>query len=183
MVTHPFEFEGKKAKVTEEILPERGYKRREKQFFWHLPRAVQAMYDETVAAYDRELTMLATVGLRALLETVIAKKLGKSKCGPNLESKINALSGLFRANTIKTLHEFRVMGNKAVHSQIPPARLDIHHALNVVEAVMEYFYGIDEHVRMFHVLKDKKPKRTRSKGNQNLTAAGAKAGCSPPCGQ
>lgn len=164
LVTHPFDFQDKKDKPVEELFPERGYKQRRKRHFFRLPKEVHALYNETVAAHDRELNLLSTVGLRALIEGIVADKLDKSKYGQTLESKIDALSGLFQPDTIKTLHDFRIMGNKAIHAQIAPDRLDVHRALYVVEGIMEYFYGIDEHVETFQRLKDKSPRPSRKRG-------------------
>ena len=51
------------------------------------------------------------------------------------------------------------MGNKAIHAQIAPDSLDVHRALYVVEGIMEFFYGIDEHVDTFQRLKNSKKKK------------------------
>lgn len=48
------------------------------------------------------------------------------------------------------------MGNKAIHAQIAPDKLDLHRALNVVEGILEFFYGIDEDVDTFQQLKESK---------------------------
>ena len=42
------------------------------------------------------------------------------------------------------------MGNKAAHEFEAPESLNIHHALYVVEGVLEFFYGIEEHAKMFN---------------------------------
>ena len=41
------------------------------------------------------------------------------------------------------------MGNMAAHEIQAPESLNIHHALYVVEGILEFFYGIEEHARMF----------------------------------
>jgi len=51
------------------------------------------------------------------------------------------------------------MGNKAIHAQIAPDKLDLHRALNVVEGIMGFFYGIDEDVASFQQLKKSKKKK------------------------
>ena len=154
LVKHPFEFQDKKDEPEEEIFPERGYKKRERRYFFHLPKEVHTLYTETLSAHDRELHLLSTVGLRALIEAIVADKVDKKLYKNNLESKIDALAGTFQPETVKTLHEFRNMGNKAIHAQIAPDRLDIHRALYVVEGMMEYYYGIDEHVDTFQRLRE-----------------------------
>ncbi len=162
LVTHPFKFQDKKDEPTEELFPERRHKKRSERYFFQLPKEVRTLYNETVVAHDRELHLLSTVGLRALIEAIVADKLDKAQYSHNLESKIDALSGLFQPQTIKTLHDFRVMGNKAIHSQVAPDRLDVHRALYVVEGIMEYFYGIDDHVATFQQFRDKGNPKTKT---------------------
>ncbi len=52
------------------------------------------------------------------------------------------------------------MGNKAVHAQVESDHLDIHRALNVVEGLLEYFYGIADSADTFQKWKTK-PKLQR----------------------
>ncbi|MEW6714467.1 MAG: DUF4145 domain-containing protein [Nitrospirota bacterium] len=162
LVKHPFAFQDKKDKPVEDIFPERGFKKREQKYFFQLPKEVHNLYQETVVAHDRELSLLSTVGLRALIEAIVADKLSEDEYGPNLETKINALSKYFQKATINTLHEFRIMGNKAIHSQVAPDCLDIHRALFVVESIMEFFYGIDEYVDNFQKYKEVEKKKRKS---------------------
>ncbi len=175
LVKHPFEFQDKNDKPEEEIYPERGFKQREQRYFLHLPTEVRNLYNETLSAHDRNLILLSTVGLRALIEAIVANKLSKKDYGETLESKINALAKYFNESTINTLHEFRTMGNKAIHAQLAPDPLDIHRALYVVEGIMEFFYGIDEHVYTYKTFKNKKKnkkspnKKIRRTGNKHAT--------------
>ncbi len=159
LLRHPFEFQDKRDKAEEDIYPERGFKKRESKYFFQLPKEVHNLYHETLAANDRDLVLLSTAGLRALIEAIVSDKLNEQEYGPSLESKINALSKYFKQSTINTLHEFRVMGNKAIHAQMAPDKLDLHRALNVVEGIMEFFYGIDEDVDTFQQLKKSKTKK------------------------
>lgn len=149
LVTHPYEFQDKKDKPQEELFPERGYKQRRKKHFFRLPKEIHTLYHETVTAHDKELGLLSTVGLRSLIEAIVSDKIEKNNFSNNLESKIDALAKFFQPETIKTLHDFRVMGNKAIHAQVAPEHLDVHRALYVVEGIMEYFYGIDGYVESF----------------------------------
>jgi hypothetical protein len=41
------------------------------------------------------------------------------------------------------------MGNKAAHEIEAPETLNVHHALYVVEDILEYFYGIEGHADLF----------------------------------
>jgi hypothetical protein len=159
LLRRPFEFQDKRDKAEEDIYPERDLKKRNNRYFFYLPRGVQNLYQETLAAYDRDLVLLSTVGLRALIEAIVADNIDEKEYGQNLESKINALAKYFKEPTINTLHDFRIMGNKAIHAQITPNHLDVHRALNIVESIMEFFYGIDEHVNTYQLLKETKKKK------------------------
>ena len=152
-VAHPFEFQNKDDKPVEEILPERGYKRRKRKFFSTMPRAIRELYNETISSHDNKLVLLSAVGLRAILEAIVIDKVDKSSYGHNLESKIKALAPHFSPDVIQTLHDFRVAGNAAVHDQQAPDHLDTHRALYVIESVMEYFYGIEDSALIYKTLK------------------------------
>lgn len=152
LIKHPFDFE-EDGQLEEELYPERGNKKRARRHFFKLPKEVNSLYNETLVAHDRELKLLSTVGLRALIEAIVANKIPESEYGNNLESKIGSLSTRFPANVIDVLHEFRVMGNKAIHAQVAPEKLDVHRALYVVEGIMEYFYGIEDHAESFRRFK------------------------------
>lgn len=146
---HPFEFQSKKDKPEEFVYPDRGFKFRERKYFWNLPKNISQLYNETVKAHDSELIVLSTIGVRALIEAVVAYKIPKDKYKKNLESKIDALRSHLSESAIETLHEFRRMGNMAAHELEAPESINIHHALYVVESILEYFYGIDDHARLF----------------------------------
>lgn len=151
--THPFEFQNKEDKPVEEVLPERGYKRRKRKFFSTMPRPIRSLYEETVTAHDNKLVLLSAVGLRALLEAIVVDRVEKSKYGHNLDSKIKALAPMFSPDVIQTLQDFRAAGNAAVHDQEPPDHLDTHRALYVVESIMEYFYGVEDSARTYKTFK------------------------------
>jgi hypothetical protein len=152
LVTHPFDWqEDKKPEVL--YLPERSHKRRKRKYFGRMPKTIQALYVETVEAHNNQLGLLSAVGMRALLESIIVDKIDKSEYDQSIESKINALSKHFEEKTITTLHEFRVAGNKAIHSNIAPDHRDVHAALRIIESIMEFFYGVSEHVEGYHSAK------------------------------
>lgn len=144
LVTHPFEFQDKADMPEIEHYPERDHNKRKKRFFFSMPITVRTLYNETVAAHDGKLVLLSAVGLRALIEAIVVDKIETSKFGYSLESKINALSDILEPKVLSTLHDFRTVGNEAVHAQVIPDRLDIHRALYVAESLLEFFYGIEE---------------------------------------
>lgn len=154
--THPFEFQDQEDKPEEQIFPDRSFKKRRRKFL-PMPIHVTRLYNETVAAHDAKLVLLAATGVRSLVEAIVVDKLDKSKYGRSLESKISALSGAFDPGVIAVLQDFREMGNNAVHAQVESDHLDIHRVINVVEGMLEYFYGIADSADMFQRWK-KKPK-------------------------
>lgn len=102
-----------------------------------------------MVAHNNELTVLSAIGVRSLVEAIVADKIDASNYRNNLESKIDALRPFFQETVINVLHEFRTMGNKAAHEIEAPEKLNVHHALYVVEGVLEYFYGIEKHADLF----------------------------------
>lgn len=150
LIKHPFDFQDKNDKPEEFIYPDRRSNLREKKYFWNLPRNISNLYNETVMAHDSDMVVLSTIGVRGLIEAIVADKIDKTHYNNNLESKINSLKSYFSDSVIETLHEFRRMGNMAAHELMAPDSINIHHALYVVESILEFFYGIDDHSKMFN---------------------------------
>jgi len=149
IIKYPFEFQNKDDKPEEFVYPDRGFNFRERKHFWKLPKNLSQLYNETIKAYDSDLIVLSTVGVRALIEAIVADKIPKDKYKNNLESKIESLRLYLSPAVIDTLHEFRRMGNKAAHEIDAPESINIHHALYVVEDILGFFYGIDDHAKLF----------------------------------
>jgi len=149
LVKHPFEFQDKKDSPEVLFYPDRNSKFRERKFYFDLPKHIHRLYGETVSAHNADLIILSTVGVRSLVEAVVADKIDPSKYSNNLESKIEALRPHFQESVIATLHEFRKIGNRAAHELQAPEPLNIHHALYVVEGILEFFYGIESHAKLF----------------------------------
>lgn len=149
LVKHPFEFQDEKDSPEVILYPDRTSKIRKRKFYPHLPKHIHQLYQETVIAHNTELIVLSTVGIRSLVEAIVADKIDPSKYANNLESKIEALRSQFRESVIGTLHEFRKIGNKAAHELQAPEKLNIHHALYVVEGILEFFYGIEGYAKLF----------------------------------
>lgn len=149
LIKHPFEFQDENDEPEEIFYPDRKFKFRERKFYLDLPGHIYRLYQETVTAHNDELIILSTVGIRSLVEAIVADKIDSSKYKNNLESKIDALKPNFQQSVIDTLHQFRAMGNKAAHEIEAPEAINIHHALFVVEGIMEYFYGIERHAKLF----------------------------------
>ena len=159
LVTHSFEFQDENDRPEDRLFSDRNFTKRKRKFF-PMPVNVARLYQETVTAHDAKLVLLSATGLRSLLEAVVVDKVDKSKYGRTLESKINALNALFEPGVLAVLHQFREMGNKAVHSRAESDYLDLHRALYVAESIMKYFYGLSDSADLFQRLKAK-PKAKR----------------------
>ncbi len=151
---HPVEFEPN-GKIIEQIYPARKSKKREKQVFIFWPKKIDNLYHQTVDALDNELCLLSAIGLRALIESIVVDRLDPSEYSNSIKSKIDALRKYFNSGVIDTLQEFRFMGNQAVHALQEPNKSDVHRALNVIEAIMTFFYGVEESVKIYKMGKDR----------------------------
>ncbi|MDN7131330.1 DUF4145 domain-containing protein [Halomonas sp. MC140] len=149
LVRHPFEFQNEEDEPEELVYPDRGFKFRDRKYFSGLPKNIERLYRETITTYDLGLLVLSTVGVRGLIEAIVADKIPGENYKDNLNSKIQALSPHFPTSVIDTLHEFRRMGNKAAHELEAPESLNIHHALYVIEGIIGYFYAVEEHAALF----------------------------------
>lgn len=149
LVKHRFEFQDENDLPDTQFYPDRSFKFRNRKFYLHLPKHIHRLYQETVSAHNAELIVLSTVGVRSLVEAIVADKIDPSNYSNNLESKIESLRPHFHESVINTLHDFRKIGNRAAHELQAPEPLNIHHALYVVEGMLEFFYGIESHAKLF----------------------------------
>ena len=108
--------------------------------FIKLPRQLRTIYQELLEAFNVEAHILAAAGLRALLEGICKEK-GVS--GGNLEKKIEGLKQHLPASIVDNLHEFRFIGNSAVHELEPPDRNDLRLAIEIVEDLLNFMYALD----------------------------------------
>ncbi len=153
VLEHPFTCETD-GKVIEQLYPERRLKR-DRKYFTSLPETIKIAYYETVDAYDFQLYILTAVGIRSILEAVIEDKISSSGRGLSLKSRIDQLEHFFGQQVLDTLHDFRFLGNKAVHSLEAPTGLELHRALVVIEYIMAFFYGLEDSSRAYRELKKK----------------------------
>ncbi|MCB0264797.1 MAG: DUF4145 domain-containing protein [Calditrichaeota bacterium] len=63
--------------------------------------------------------------------------------GKNLEKKINGLEGILPKNIVKNLHQFRFMGNVALHDLKAPSRVDLSKAIEICEDLLNFLYELD----------------------------------------
>ncbi len=122
------------------FYPDRKYQHVLRKSFIKIPNKLNILYKETVDAYNNKLSILCAAGLRALIEGICVDK-GIS--GRNLECKIDSLTSILPENIVKNLHNFRFMGNEALHELNPPENRDLILAIEVSEDLMNFIYELD----------------------------------------
>jgi hypothetical protein len=121
------------------LYPSRIAGRAELDGLYELPHGVYRVYKETHAAICNKLTILAGIGIRALVEAVCTEKAAK---GSKLADQIDDLVklGLVTQDGAKILHSIRLMGNKAAHQAKANSEAELGIALDVVEHLLRGVY-------------------------------------------
>jgi hypothetical protein len=107
----------------------------------HLPGPVERVYREILGAMNAGLPLLATIGLRTLIEAVCHDARAKGK---NLESLIDSLAdlGVLSKAQATTLYSPRLVGNPTTHQITAPESPELTAALRITETILETLYVI-----------------------------------------
>ena len=102
-----------------------------------LPISLQALSSDS--------TVLAGVGLRALVETVCVEK---SAAGPNLLAKIDDLvtKNILTPAAAAILHKIRNLGNSAAHEIKPHSEKQLGLAMDVIEHLLTDVYILPKQI-------------------------------------
>ena len=105
----------------------------------YLPTPIKEIYFETLKVADSGSPILASGGIRAVVEAIC---IDKSSKGRNLKEKIDALvtQGYLSRNQADFLHGLRFMGNAALHEIKPPEEEAIESALEIIDALLVTIY-------------------------------------------
>jgi len=120
--------------------PKRAVSSRPIKLFVNLPDKLNVLYSEVIKSNNDGSHLLCATGLRSLLEGVCASQ---GITGANLEGKIDGMKALLPESIVRNLHEFRFMGNKAVHELEAPTGFELNVALDVIEDILNFFYALD----------------------------------------
>jgi len=120
--------------------PKRMSSSRPSKHFVNLPAKLNSLYSEIIKSYNESLHLLCAAGLRSLLEGVCANKEIR---GGNLEAKIEGMKPSLPESIVTNLHEFRFMGNRAVHELEAPKGFELGLALDVIEDILNFYYALD----------------------------------------
>ena len=135
--------------------PKRTSSSRPTKHFVNLPPKLETLYSEVVRSNNEGLHLLCAAGLRSLLEGVCSDK---GIPGTNLEKKIDGMKSLLPESIVKNLHEFRFIGNKAVHELEAPKSYELGAALDVIEDILNFLYALDYKASLLARLRARAPK-------------------------
>jgi hypothetical protein len=141
------------------LLPSRGG--RLPRQYENLPYGspLEAVYRQTITAYNQQLSTLAGAGVRLLIEGIckdqgiaggnVTDKHGVTTRKNNLEGKINGMAEQGRIGTkqAEILHEIRFLGNDAAHELDQPSRSVLTSALDIAEHILAQVYQHPENAK------------------------------------
>ncbi|PSB24738.1 DUF4145 domain-containing protein [Stenomitos frigidus] len=111
----------------------------------YLPSNVYRIYNENLIALSCQASVLAGIGLRALLETVCKEK---EAVGNDLLKKIDSLvsKGILTPASAAILHKIRTLGNAAAHEVKPHNEKQLALAMDIVEHLLKDVYILPKQV-------------------------------------
>jgi hypothetical protein len=127
------------ANETVQLFPTRSAGRNQMKDAHLFPPNVQRIYEETIGAMNNDQTILAGIGIRALIETLCRDK---KATGRNLMEQIDDLTkqGVLTTDGAAILHKLRTLGNTAAHEVKPHTQKQLGLALDVVEHLLMGVY-------------------------------------------
>ncbi len=110
---------------------------------YDIPPIIQTVYRETLSAVQHDLSTLAGIGIRAIIEATCQDL--KAKKG-NLEKKIDQLvsMALLTPAGAEILHGIRLLGNEAAHEMKAPKKGQIIAALKVIDHLLLGVYVLPQ---------------------------------------
>ncbi len=136
----------------QELYPQRGSHSRPIKVFRGVPIEITKIYRETIDAFNSNLKLLCSVGVRAIVEAIcLDKKIvngevkspnGEVLISKKLDGKISGMAtkGFLTSDNAETLHEIRFIGNEAIHELTQPSLEELRLAIDIVELVIENIY-------------------------------------------
>lgn len=117
------------------LYPSRLVGRKKPEWAFNLPPNIYRLYDEVHAALCNNLTILAGVGVRSIVEAVCKEKEIKQY---NLKEKIEELAskGVTTADGAKILQSLRCLGNDSAHRAKSHSSDELKTAMDVVEHLL-----------------------------------------------
>jgi hypothetical protein len=140
----------------EQLYPYRIRGRRELGHRRLIPSTIRTLHKETLSALSCELKLLASAGIRSIIEAICKERNAK---GGNLEKKISDLveQSVLAPSGAELLHSLRILGNEAVHEAKTVSTQDLLLALDVVEHLINAVYILPS-----RTIKSSLPRRSAS---------------------
>lgn len=132
--------------VTQKLFPGRLAGRPLLDDIYDLPHGVARIYRQTHEALCGKLSILAGMGLRAILEAVCSERKAEGK---SLYDRIQTLAnqGVVTREGANILHSIRLLGNKAAHETKANTEEELFAAFDVIEHLLKAVYIIPRKAR------------------------------------
>lgn len=143
----------------QELFPKRHIHSRIAKKYHSVSGKLIKVYNETIEAFNSNLRLLSSIGVRAILEGICMDKQvtegtytnlkGKVVTSKDLMGKIHGLAekGYLTTTQAEFLHELRFLGNAAVHELAIPEIHELRMAIDIIEHVLENLYEIHQKAR------------------------------------
>lgn len=151
----------------QELYPKRHANSRSKKKYKGVSEKLIKVYNETIEAFNSDLRLLSSIGVRAILEGICLDKDVENGTYTNLKGKlvtskelVGKIYGLAEKSHLTTsqadlLHELHFLGNAAVHELVIPDTVELKIAIDIVEHVLENLYDIHYKARRLKVKRTK----------------------------
>jgi len=109
------------------------------------PCDIEKAYNETIQAFNYDLSMLCAIGIRALLESVCIKQGITDAQGFGLKAKLKELKKQehLPENIVEGLSNLKFIGDKAAHKLITPTKQELQLGIEIIEDILNRLYEID----------------------------------------
>lgn len=141
-----------------ELLPEYKLNHIKPRYYFNTPNVISRVYRETVDAFNSDMLILCSIGIRSLVEGICkAHKIekgtitfkdkngdSKSKISKSLGGKINGLAeeGIISIKSSNALQEHKFIGDTAVHSLEIPSNKALRLSIEILENILESLYAV-----------------------------------------
>jgi hypothetical protein len=163
------------------------------EVYRHVPESIYSLYKQVVNSFNTGHLLLATIGLRTLIEAIcidtnvkkgyrydvdqniLPDKDGVEKKTDTVEGKIN---GLYEKDLIiwdhsLVLQRIRKISNSAVHKAVEPSIPDFKNAVKIVEHLLENVYELKNH-NFIQQLREEKEQKEQKEQNEQVETDGTK---------
>lgn len=137
--------------TTESIYPSVIKNHRKLDAYYLIPQLIRKIYTQTLSALSEKAYVLASIGLRAVIEAV-CNYLNVS--GSTLDKRIDQLykAGHVSNGDKKRLHAIRFLGNDAAHEIKEPKAKDLRVALDIIEHLLNSVFILEKRAKSLETI-------------------------------